>query len=747
MKSIAKLSLCSAAVMMATTTLIQQASAQGLEEVVVTAQKREQTLQDVPASVSVVSGDSMRDYIGAGENIRALAGRVPSLQIESSNGRQSPRFYIRGLGNTDFDVNANQPVSLLLDDVTLENPVLKSIPMFDLDRIEVLKGPQGTLFGRNTNAGIVKIDTAKPSQEMEGYINVGYGSRDTQTYEGAIGGGLTDTLSARVSMKYLERDAWIDNDLENPGATVAPSGSDTYGGFDEFAYRVQLAWEPTDNFRSLLKIHGFDQDGDQPQVFYANAIQQGTDGLRSGFDEETLSHDGSAGFEMEHIGGSLHLVWDVGDVTLTSITGYDEVESFSRADVDGGEVGGPEVIGQLGRQAFFNAESGDGLDDHYQFSQEFRLAAQAGDIFYQLGLYYFDEDLDAISRNFDSATGAPTSLDTASQETTSIAVFGHIEWSLTERLSLTGGLRYTDDEKDLTAIPGPGSTAFLDTIEADDDYINWDLALNYDVNDDWSVYARAGDASRGPVTIGRFGFTSAADTETLTSFELGYKANLWDSRARWSGAAYYYEIEDQQLTATGGTQNLNRLLNADETVGMGFETDLEVLVTDNLRIISNLSWNDTEIKDDELRAEQCGSTPSCTGKDPIAGIFEGPFGPVTSVFVDGNPLPRAPEWLFNFILQYDFPLSSGAELYFNTDWNYRDESNIFLYESVEFVAEERWLGGVRIGYRSPSQAFDVAIVGRNITDEVVVDGALDFLNLTAFVNEPAFWGVEVGYDF
>ena len=711
-----------------------------LEEVLVTAQKREQTLQDVPASVSVVSGESMRDFIGSGENIRALAGRVPSLQIESSNGRQSPRFYIRGLGNTDFDVNANQPVSLLLDDVTLENSVLKSIPMFDLDRIEVLKGPQGTLFGRNTNAGVVKIDSVRPTQETEGYVNVGYGSRDTQTYEGAIGGGLTENIAGRVSLKYLERDSWIDN-------TVEP-GSENYGGFDEFAYRVQLAWDPTDNFGALLKIHGFDQDGDQPQIFYANALKQGKEGLRSGFDEEEASHDGSAGFDMEHIGGALHLEYETsGGLTLTSITGYDEVESFSRADVDGGLIGGPEVIGELGRQAFFNVESGDGLDDHYQISQELRLAGQAGDAYYQVGLYYFDEEIDAISRNFDSSTGLPTSLDTAAQDTTSIAVFAHVEYSITQALSITGGLRYTDDEKELETIPGPGSFAFNDVIKADDDYINWDLALNYDINDDWSVYGRAGDASRGPVTIGRFGFTSAADTETLTSIEAGFKANLWDSRARWSSAIYYYEIDDQQLTATGGSQNLNRLLNADKTIGQGFETDLEILFTDNLKVLTNLSWNDTEIDDSELRAEQCGSNPSCTGKNEVAGIFDGPFGPVTSVFVDGNELPRAPEWLFNIALQYDFQLSSGAELYFNTDWNYRSESNIFLYEAVEFVAEERWIGGVRVGYRSPSDAFDVAVVGRNITDEVVVDGALDFLNLTAFVNEPAFWGVEVGYNF
>ena len=131
----------------------------GLEVIEVTARKRIETVKDVPATVSAMSTEEINDYLGAGENIRALAGRVPSLQIESSNGRQSPRFYIRGLGNTDFDVNANQPVSMILDNIVLENSVLKGVPLFDVERVEVLNGPQGTVFGRNTTAGIVKIDT------------------------------------------------------------------------------------------------------------------------------------------------------------------------------------------------------------------------------------------------------------------------------------------------------------------------------------------------------------------------------------------------------------------------------------------------------------------------------------------------------------------------------------------------------------------------------------------------------------
>ena len=169
------------------------------------------------------------------------------------------------------------------------------------------------------------------------------------------------------------------------------------------------------------------------------------------------------------------------------------------------------------------------------------------------------------------------------------------------------------------------------------------------------------------------------------------------------------------------------------------------MVTEYLLLSANLSYNDTEIDDPELRDDLCSSTPTCTGLDPIAGFREGAFGPVTEVFIDGNPLPRTPKWIFNFILQYTHPLQNG-DLYFNTDWNYRDKSNLFLHESIEFVQDRRWLGGLRAGYRTQS-GMDFALVGRNITNKMVVEGGINFLNLTAFVNEPSYWGAEFRASF
>ena len=709
-----------------------------LPEVVVTAQKREQSLRDVPASVSVISGESANDYLGSAENIRALAGRVPSLQIESSNGRTQPRFYLRGQGNIDFDNNANQPVSMVFDDIALENNVLRSLPLFDIERIEVLKGPQGSLFGRNTNAGIFKIDSVKPSYERNGYAKIGFGSRGTISAEFAAGDQIGEGIAARISLKYQERDDWIDNTFNGPG--------DDFGAFDEFAYRLQFLFEPSDTFQALVKLHGFNQGGTHPQVFYANALTVGSAGVRPGFDEEVASQNQASSMDLDHFGVAVNLQWDLGERTFTSITGYDTVENFQSTDVDGGVTSFDLAdTGNLGTSVFADVATGDGLDDHYQFTQEFRVSGQDDKLFYQVGLYYFDEEIDVLNRDFVGFPTGPFS-DIVSQQTTSTAIFGQVEYAVNDAFAITVGARFTSDDKDLQVIPGPTSPSPPGTISVDDKFFNWDVAFTYDTSDDMSWFGRVANGSRGPVTLGRFGFTSSAKTETSTSVEFGFKSTLLDGRARWNAAVYAFQNDDQQLTATGGVANVNQLLNADKVRGSGFETDLEVLLTDDLLLMANLSYNDTEIDDPNLSDDLCGSSPSCTGLDPVVGMRVGPFGPVTEVSIDGNPLPRTPKWLLNFILQYTVPLANGS-LYFNTDWNYRDDSNLFLHRSIEFVAEERWIGGLRVGYKNEAETIDVAIVGRNITDEIVVDGGINFLNLTAFINEPAYWGVELKYSF
>ena len=199
----------------------------GIEVIEVTARKRTENIKDVPISVSALTPKKLEVLGSSGMDVRALSARVPSLLIESSFGRTFPRFYIRGLGNTDFDLLASQPVSLIYDDVVLENALTKGMPMFDLERVEVLRGPQGTLFGRNTTAGIIKVQSKKPTQDFDASVSASYGSFNSTDLRLAVGGGLTDTLSARVALLQQDRSDWIDN--KAPGFEQ----NDQLGGYGE----------------------------------------------------------------------------------------------------------------------------------------------------------------------------------------------------------------------------------------------------------------------------------------------------------------------------------------------------------------------------------------------------------------------------------------------------------------------------------------------------------------------------------
>ena len=252
------------AVALPLSTASAQESPPQLEVVIVTAERRVEDIRDVPISVSTVSGESLDVLSSGGQDVRLLAARIPSLNVESSFGRAFPRFYIRGYGNTDFRLNASQPVSLIYDEVVQENPILKGFPIFDVDQIEVLRGPQGTLFGRNTPGGVVKFDSVKPSDKFGGYVNASDATYNTANIEGAINVPLGKDWSARFSALYQHRDDWVGNSLTGE--------DDVYEGYDDRAARLQLLYEPGENFSALFNAHMRSLDG-TARLFRANIIK------------------------------------------------------------------------------------------------------------------------------------------------------------------------------------------------------------------------------------------------------------------------------------------------------------------------------------------------------------------------------------------------------------------------------------------------------------------------------------------
>ena len=728
-------------------------SATTLDTVQVTAQRKVENLQDVPVSVSTINAQDLDVFGAGGTDVRFLSGRVPSLNIESSFGRAFPRFYIRGYGNTDFRLNTSQPVSLVYDDVVQENPILKGFPVFDMDRVEVLRGPQGSLFGRNSPAGVVKFESARPSQETSGYGKLGVGSDNMVNFEGAVGGALSEKWSARASALFQRRDDWVTNDFAGP--------NDGFEGYDESAARVQFLYENGD-WDLLLNAHARRLNG-TARLFRANIIQPGTNDLVPGFSEDHVSLNGLNHSELDSQGASARLSWNLSDTyTLYAITGYESVETYSRGDIDGGTPDGPGFIP-------FQSETADGIPRHAQWTQEFRLESNTGTPWnWQGGVFYFNEDYDVESFSYDSlANGAQDGYERVRQTNDSWAVFGAATWQATDALELRAGARYTWDEKELNVldywntgfapcigptlgiIPGPVLCTKDDLLAAEgpggtlsaspkDKKFSWDVSATYEINDDVNVYGRVATGYRGSSiqAAGAFNRMSVAAPETSISYEAGVKADFWNNRARINANVFYYKVEDQQLTAVGGSSNANVLLNADESVGQGFEMDFQAYLTDNLLVTLGSSYNDTEIKDADLAVSVCAQ---CTVTDP--------FDANGKALIDGNQLPQAPKWTHNLTARWGLPMNDGNEFYVYTDWMYRSDVNFFLYDSKEFTGKSLVEGGLRVGYSWNYGKYDLALFGRNITDEVQVVGAIDFNNLTGMINEPRTWGAEFRASF
>jgi iron complex outermembrane recepter protein len=732
----------------------QEAASGQLETVIVTAQRRSENIKDVPMAITALKGEKLETLTAGGQDIRLLSGRAPSLVVESDYGRSFPRFYIRGQGNTDFDLNASQPVGLVVDDIVQESPMLKGFPIFDVDQVEVLRGPQGTLFGRNSPAGVIKFDSAKPViGKTEGYFSLGFGNDTAINFEGVYNMPLSDTMAARLSVQSQNRDDRVTNTRPN-------AFTKEFEGYNDNAGRLQLLYKPHSQFSALFNVHARDMKG-SAMLFRANILKQGTNELVDNFDYDTYSTDGGNEQWLKSKGANARLRWDLDGLTVHSITGYETADFYSRGDVDGGygavyaQPSGPGFIP-------FVVETADLLPDHGQFTQEVRVESNnKGPLQWIAGLFYFDENIQIDSIGFDSlAPGNPqyANYSRQTQDSKAYAVFGSVNYTVTDRFKVRGGLRYTKDKKDFAAFRIESTTYGPFPLSSNTSNVSGDLSGTYELDKDTNLYARVSTGYRAPSFQGRlFGPNdrpSDADAEKAVSFEAGIKKDLFNRRARLAVSAFKYTVNDKQLTAGSGTINMNELVNADKVTGQGVELDLQANLGESWRVTVGGSYNDTEIKDARLFVQTCGNfgntggtatTPAAAGCTVTGSGNQILPGSNTRVqYLNGNPLPRAPQWQGNFTLRYRMDIGNG-EAYALTDWAYRSSYNMFLYQAAEYKAKSLLEGGLRVGYKWDN--YEVAAYARNITNEIQAVAAIDFNNLTGMVNEPRSYGVQLKASF
>lgn len=712
----------------------------GPGDIVVTASRREELARDVPVAVTAIGGEKLSILNSSGLDIRFLSARTPSLQIESSFGRTFPRFYIRGLGNTDFDPNAAQPVSVVLDDVALENPMLKSFPVFDLASVQVLRGPQGTLFGRNTPAGVVKLDSARPADTFGGYGSVSWGSYNTVNAEGAVTGPIGEGLSFRASGLLQRRDDWVKND------SAVGLADRKLEGYRDLAGRFQLAYTGGD-FNALANVHARDLDG-TPRVFRAGIFRQGSNRFVAAFDKDHVALDGLTSQSLKQFGANLHLDYHFDGIgTLYSVTAYEKANVESTGDIDGGNSY-PFTGGTFGaiNVGLFPSNTG-GRTKPREFSQELRFATDdMNGVRLQGGVYYFHQRLDYTELSYDGTTLNGNIIHDNKNE--NVGVFASGEWKAMPDLTLRAGVRYSHDKKRDTVTQPAGFNnaaqvilvALPVTNRVTGDNVSWDASATYALNDQVNFYGRFATGYLGPAVQDRVAFGSmptTASKQTTISGEAGLKATAIDRTINFSFDGYWWRTKDLQLTAVGGASNSARLLNADKAIGYGLETDVEVRPTPNIVLTAGGSYNFTEIRDPSIAVSTCGSG-LCT--------VTGPLNAGGLAIIDGNDLPQAPRYIANATARFGYPLANGDEIYVYTDWAYRSKINYFLYTAKEFRGRALVEGGLRVGYRM-ERGIEAAVFARNILNQIRAVSAIDFNNLTGMINEPRILGVELKAKF
>lgn len=732
----------------ASITLTSSAVAQPmLEEVLVTATKREAGLQDVPIALSVMTGEKISEQ-GIGD-LSELAVFMPNVHIaEAGAGDQ---LFIRGIGS-GVNYGFEQSVGTFIDGVYFGRGQASRSSFLDVERVEILKGPQSTLFGKNTIAGAINITTASATQEFEGSVEANYEPEfDHWNTTAMLSGPLTETLAARFVIKRDETDGYMDNKFLGQDERQT---EDTVG-------RLVVNWLATDDIDVRFKYEKGESEAIGRQQMISIATDFSIDKYRAADPnfKPGFGYDSSAA----NIGGirpesdvsdsewdivTLTVDWAIGEHTLKSVTGYVDYQFEDYLDVDYGP------LAFLGR----------GRDEqHKQFTQEFILSSPTGGTLeYLTGLYYQDEELEHI-RQTDALLSAAgigtgsldaTGLSTFQQDSETWSAFVQLTWNVSDTVRVIGGLRYSDDQKEFekhahandlfttnpnNALAGiydqvlqfttdhdfdsSGATvcqtvAYICTFYPDfdnkrsEDHWSGDITVQWDTTDTIMSYFKIGngykaggfdeDNARGSLEQAEY------EDETVEGIEIGAKMELWDGRARLNVAGFYNEFSDVQVSTFDGNTGFT-VGNAAETETKGIEIDGSVAVTEALTLSGALAYLKAEYKSFE--------NAGCNEQQILDWIAAGSPRSTCVQDIGGKPLQFAPEWSANLAADYYFSLTDNLEMKLGLDAMYSDEYVVANDQDKNLNQDSFWKINARIQLANIGETWSIALIGKNLTDE------------------------------
>ena len=708
-----------------------------IEEVVVTAQKREQSLNDIGISINAFSGREIRE--NRIERMSDLGAYVPNVKMADARPGGNPKVVVRGVGVNDFLVSSNPSTAVYFDGVYSPSVGTISGQFFDLERLEVLKGPQTTIYGRNSTAGTIQAISRKPTEELDGYLTLGYGNFDTIDVEGAIGGSLGDNMAARISAKTQQR-------MEGHMNNQFPGGEDI-GEIDRTDIRAQLLLSPAEDIEVLATFtyghedsvpggwsvfgrritpgFGFrpfcaaDRAGEHDQSSCSSLFgHQENDG-----DPYTLSENNSWAVDSDEFSGNVSITWDMDKFTAKSITGYIDWEQ-RRIQSDGIPL--TEVVADRNQEI-------------WQFSQEIHLVSPGGEFLdWLVGAYFSTGNTQLFRPNETPIFGGDT-VNTMDNDITTAQAFAQLDWNLTEQWQLIAGIRYTWEENENTGgtwadrnssrdiDAGDVRRAFVDDGFTEND-VSWKVGLNFQAMEDLLLYA---SVTRGFKSGGFFaGFAArdeqlqAYDNETIIAYEGGFKASMADGTFQLNGSGFYYDYEDIQTNTNEiiGAAFIVKFDNIPEAEVFGAEFDAQWRPVEGLELRLGVGILDTEV-----------------------GQFT--FGARGTLVPEGNELPNAPEFSISAQARYEWAINSDYRLALSGSVSSFDET----FQEVENVLRNKintsaTLVNARLQLTPAHGRWDLAVWTRNVTDEdYVVSSFQNPSNIQAIYNLPRTYGAAFTY--
>jgi iron complex outermembrane receptor protein len=733
-----------------------------LEEVTVTATRRTERLQEVASSASVFSGEDL-------QALRVLqpldlAEQTPGLLAKyGPNGLATVGFYVRGVGINDFTGTVDPSVGVYVDEVFQPTPDMLNFAVHDIARVEVLRGPQGTLYGRNSTGGAINFITARPTEEFEGFARAGYGSYDTFTVAGALSGPLSDTLRGRLSVSAI-------NASSSDGYAFNRFTDNELGKNESLAVRGQVEWLPSEDFSLRLTYNYGDSESELPLLQHVGTRDPGNPAalcapliagrvdegacvdLLGYFDDDGDIYTGDAGVDPELFLRSddvtLTMNWNLGSATLTSISGYADFSKRQSQDIDAS----PNV-----------AADNFTFNDVENFSQEIRLTSDDSFKYpWIVGANYGKTDIDWFQTIDLTALAIPTS-NGAVQSTEAWALFGQLTIPLSDTFDLIGGLRFTNETRDwagatfvgtfanlnealasgtfrlsqLPLPPGdPGEGGPLDfPTSIDEEKVDFSAVLRYRPSEDAMYYLSVSEAFRSGGYSSAVIFSQEAlepyDSETLRSYEVGMKLSLAENRVRFNTSAFFYDFEDFQATFVRATEASARLQNAGDVEIYGLEASLDWMPVERLTLGAGLSLMESEIVQTDVVLP------------PLDGGAE--------ATIEGNEIPNAPSVSFNGRIRYQWPVTGALAAAIQTDFNYVDE-HFLEPNNREYLAEDGYfIANARLSLLSQDERWTVSAWVKNIGDEEYRTAAQDLALSLGFseivVGVPTTWGVEFEYRF